>query len=77
MRLKQGNNFHLGGKIMSSYAEQEGIPCVKLPGGFQPRAAIPYQFFSLAVIARKIGLVDEAWSEVDESINLLIYVYPR
>ena len=57
--------FTSGGK-MSSYAEQEGIPCVKLPEGFQPRAAIPYQFFSLAVIARKIGLVNEAWSEVDE-----------
>ncbi len=62
--------FTSGGK-MASYAEHEGIPCVKLPGGFQPRAAIPYQFFSLAAIARKIGLVDGAWSEVDETINLL------
>jgi glucose/mannose-6-phosphate isomerase len=63
--------FTSGGN-MANYAKHEGIPCVKLPEGFQPRAAISYQFFSLAAIARKVGLVGGAWSEVDETINLLM-----
>lgn len=62
--------FTSGGN-MAKYANQEEIPCVKLPVGFQPRAAIPYQFFSLAVVARKVGLVEGTWSEVDESIKIL------
>jgi glucose/mannose-6-phosphate isomerase len=60
------------GGTMANYAKQEDIPCVKLPEGFQPRAAISYQFFSLAAIARKLGLVEGAWNEVNTSINLLV-----
>jgi glucose/mannose-6-phosphate isomerase len=45
---------------------------VKFPKGQQPRAAIPYQFYSLAGVTRKIGLIeDEKWTEIDESIKVI------
>ena len=43
----------------------------KLPTGFQPRAAIAHQFFTLAVAARKSGITDDSWWEVKEAIDVL------
>jgi len=62
--------FASGGE-MAEIAEERGLPLVKLPGGFQPRAAIPHQFFGLAVTARRLGLTGDAWGEVDEALGLL------
>ncbi len=62
--------FASGGE-MAEIAEKKGLPIVRLPGGLQPRAAIPHQFFGLAVAARRLGLVGEAWGEVDEALDLL------
>jgi glucose/mannose-6-phosphate isomerase len=59
--------FTSGGKMLD-YAKSKGFPCAVLPGGFQPRAAIPHQFFSLATVSEKLGLVGDAWVEVDEAI---------
>ena len=43
---------------------------VYFPKGQQPRAAIPFQFYNLAGLTRRIGLIDdEKWSEVEESIT--------
>ena len=45
---------------------------VKFPRGYQPRAAIPFQFYSLAGVTRKIGLIDGTkWAEVSESIEVV------
>jgi glucose/mannose-6-phosphate isomerase len=45
---------------------------VKFPKGHQPRAAIPYQFYNLAGVTRRIGLISDAkWSEVMESIKVV------
>ena len=42
-----------------------------LPAGFQPRAAIAHQFFTLAVAARKAGITGDCWWEVKEAIEIL------
>lgn len=43
----------------------------RLPTGFQPRAAIAHQFFTLAVAARKAGITGDYWWEVKEAIETL------
>ena len=43
----------------------------RLPAGFQPRAAIAHQFFTLAVAARKSGITGDCWWEVKEAIETL------
>jgi glucose/mannose-6-phosphate isomerase len=43
----------------------------RLPAGFQPRAAIAHQFFTLAVAARKADITGDCWWEVKEAIETL------
>ncbi len=43
----------------------------RLPTGFQPRAAIAHQFFTLAVAARRAGITGDCWWEVKEAIETL------
>jgi len=63
--------FCSGGLLEEKAKEKQQI-LVKFPAGHQPRAAIPYQFYSLAGVMRKIGLIDEAkWGEVVESIRVV------
>jgi len=62
--------FASGGEMVE-VAEERGLPLVRFPAGFQPRAAISHQFFSLAVTARRLGLAGDAWGEVDEALCLL------
>lgn len=45
-----------GGKI-EKIAEEEGIPFVKIPGGYPPRCALGYIFFSCYRIMEKTGLI--------------------
>ena len=62
--------FSSGGKIEET-SSQRGLPLIKLPSGFQPRAAIPQQFFSLAVVAKRLNLIGHEWEEVEEAITIL------
>jgi glucose/mannose-6-phosphate isomerase len=62
--------FTSGGKLSGS-AKQRKLPVVTLPKGYQPRAAFPHQFFSLATIAKRLGLVEELWDEVEEALAVL------
>ena len=62
--------FASGGEMVE-VAEERGLPLVRFPAGFQPRAAISHQFFGLAVTARRLGLAGDAWGEVDEALGLL------
>ncbi|MFP3951060.1 MAG: bifunctional phosphoglucose/phosphomannose isomerase [Candidatus Bathyarchaeia archaeon] len=59
-----------GGEMLR-IARENQIPTIPLPGGKQPRAAFPYQFFTLATLARRIGVASEIWHEVDRAIELL------
>lgn len=63
--------FCSGGQLEEK-ANENGQVLVKFPMGHQPRAAIPFQFYSLAGVTRKIGLIsDVKWGEVSESIEVV------
>lgn len=46
-----------GGKLLE-WSQKLGIPCIKLPSGYQPRDALPYLFFSLTACLERLGLKD-------------------
>ncbi len=57
---------------MQERAKENDHILVKFPKGQQPRAAIPYQFYNLAGVTRRIGLInDSKWGEVEESIKVV------
>jgi len=59
-----------GGSLEEASTEK-GLPLVRIPGGMRPRAALPYQFFTLATILKRLGLVPSSWGEVEEAISVL------
>ncbi len=61
--------FCSGGKL-EQLSKENHQTLVYFPKGQQPRAAIPFQFYNLAGVTRRIGLIDdEKWVEVEESIT--------
>lgn len=63
--------FSSGGQLSRIAAKRE-IPTVNYQKGYQPRATIGVQFFSLATISRRLGFVsDEKWAEVEEALKVL------
>jgi glucose/mannose-6-phosphate isomerase len=62
--------FTSGGEL-EKRARTTHLTIYKLPPGFQPRAAIAHQFFTLAVAARKAGITQDSWWEVREAIDVL------
>ena len=63
--------FCSGGKLEEK-AKDNMHTIIKFPKGQQPRAAIPYQFYNLARVTRRIGLIgDVKWGEVEESIKVV------
>jgi len=62
--------FTSGGEL-EKRARASRLTVYRLPTGFQPRAAIAHQFFTLAVAARKAGIAKDCWWEVKEAIDTL------
>ena len=63
--------FCSGGKL-EQLAKENNQTLVYFPKGQQPRAAIPYQFYNLAGVTRRIGLIDNTkWAEIKESITVV------
>jgi len=62
--------FSSGG-LLGEYADKFNISYYKFPTGFQPRAALPYQLFSLLLAAKNFGFIEEEWAEVNESLVIL------
>ncbi len=62
--------FTSGGEL-EQRARTARITVYRLPAGFQPRAAIAHQFFTLAVAARRAGIAGDSWWEVKEAIDVL------
>ncbi len=62
--------FTSGGEL-EKRVRSAHIPLFKMPPGFQPRAALAHQFFSLVVAARKAGIIQDSWWEVKEALNVL------
>ena len=59
------------GGFMEGLSFNFGIPCLKLPTGLKPRASLPNQFFGLAKLFERFGLIKEVWGEVDEALALI------
>jgi len=60
-----------GGHLLS-FSEKLGIPYVKIPGGMPaPRVAIPYLFFPLPVLMKKMGILFDIQEETEEALKVL------
>lgn len=57
--------------ILGELSKEKGLILALMPTGLLPRAALPYQFFMLATIMNRLGLIGDSWREVDEAIDVL------
>lgn len=57
-----------GGKI-EEIASSKKIPVIKIPGGFQPRYALGFSFYSLLKLIQELGFADEN-KNVTDTINV-------
>jgi glucose/mannose-6-phosphate isomerase len=58
------------GKV-SEIASRENIPCVYLPKGYQPRAALGYSFVPVLAMLDKLGLVQDEVNNIIEAKKFL------
>lgn len=60
-----------GGKL-AEYAEKRNVPCIKLPLGLQPRAAIGYLLIPLLEVLKKNKIVKESIDkDIQEAIDVV------
>jgi glucose/mannose-6-phosphate isomerase len=59
-----------GGKI-SALAQENNLPLITLPKGFQPRAALAYSFAPILTLLEKIGLLQNRSSDIEETAKML------
>ncbi|MFH1387367.1 MAG: bifunctional phosphoglucose/phosphomannose isomerase [bacterium] len=59
-----------GGEL-KKMAEEKKYPCVLLPGGLQPRAALPYLLIPLISVLNKLGIAANPSSDIKEAVALL------
>ncbi|MBX5327067.1 MAG: bifunctional phosphoglucose/phosphomannose isomerase [Candidatus Bathyarchaeia archaeon] len=59
------------GGTLISFAKKLHLPYFEARSGFQPRVAVPYLFFPLAIILEKLGLVSGLEKEMQETIHVL------
>ena len=59
------------GGTLISFARRLHLPYITMPSGLQPRVAVPYLFFPLAVAVEKIGLVSGIEEELEETPKVL------
>lgn len=57
-----------GGKLLER-CERDGTPCIQIPGGMSPRAALPLSWFSLIAYWARLELIDVAQTELDDLIQ--------
>ncbi|HIE09953.1 MAG TPA: bifunctional phosphoglucose/phosphomannose isomerase [Armatimonadetes bacterium] len=56
---------------LAEMALQDGFPLVKIPTGYQPRAAIGYLFVPLLLLLAKLGLIPDKSKEVEEAAEVI------
>jgi glucose/mannose-6-phosphate isomerase len=59
-----------GGEV-ERMAKKYKHPCIKIPGGFPPRAALGYSFFPMLIALSKLGFIKDQRKEIQETISLL------
>jgi glucose/mannose-6-phosphate isomerase len=59
------------GGAVSGFAKRHKQPCIKIPGGLQPRAALGFSFFPILVVLGALKLIRPKDREIKETIELL------
>jgi glucose/mannose-6-phosphate isomerase len=59
-----------GGSLLD-FAERLGVPFLRVPSGFAPRAALPYLFVPLLRVLEEVGVVSGVSGELTEAITVL------
>jgi glucose/mannose-6-phosphate isomerase len=59
-----------GGSLLD-FAERLGVPFLRVPSGFAPRAALPFLFVPLLVVLEKVGVVSDVSGELSEAVEVL------
>jgi len=59
------------GGTLISFAKKLHLPYFVARSGFQPRVAVPYLFFPLAIILEKLGLVSGLEKDMQETVHVL------
>ncbi|MGE5508831.1 MAG: bifunctional phosphoglucose/phosphomannose isomerase [Chitinophagales bacterium] len=59
-----------GGELQR-WAEADGVPFCRIPGGYSPRAALGYSFMPLLAIVSRLGFVRERPDDVAEAVSVL------
>ncbi|MFQ6085049.1 MAG: bifunctional phosphoglucose/phosphomannose isomerase [Candidatus Bathyarchaeia archaeon] len=57
--------------VLEDFCTQLGSPCMKIPSGLAPRAALPYLLFSILVILRRLGIVSLEDSDIDGTVKTI------
>ncbi|MBS7637793.1 bifunctional phosphoglucose/phosphomannose isomerase [Candidatus Bathyarchaeota archaeon] len=59
------------GGVMERLSAERGIPMVKLPGGMQPRASLPWQLSAIIKLAWRMGLSQSVGDEWEEALGVI------
>ena len=59
-----------GGRLLKLSQERK-LPHIQLPAGMKPRAAIPFQLFTLVTALRDLGLIEDSWQEIEEAVEVI------
>jgi glucose/mannose-6-phosphate isomerase len=59
------------GDQLESFCKKLQIPHMIAPKGLQPRVAIPYMFFPLPVLMKKMGIISNIETELEQAIQVL------
>lgn len=59
------------GGTLAEVAQLNGFPCLTLPAGLQPRAALGYSFVPILILLEKLGLIKDASREITGVIEFL------
>jgi glucose/mannose-6-phosphate isomerase len=59
-----------GGRLLEISQERQ-LPYIQLPKGMKPRAAIPFQLFTLVAALRILGVIKDSWEEIEEAIGVI------
>jgi len=59
-----------GGRLLEMSQERQ-LPYILLPEGMKPRAAIPFQLFTLVTALKNVGLKEDSWEEIEESVEII------
>ena len=60
-----------GGKLRD-IADKGRIPFISIPGGYPPRCAVAYMFFTILRIIEELGLIGSKKEEISELIDYLL-----